>query len=255
MYKLIEEIALNTWPAEQSVLLEGWILRSAAGYTKRANSASPLYGPGAEQGVLEIQDKIRLAEQYYTAAGQNPVFKITPFTQPPDLDGRLAGQGYVIVEPSSVRIRDMQGLPELSGRYSVQILEELTEDWLAAFAGMSELPGGHRDTLRRMLSSSSLKQGFALLLKDGLPAACGLGVIQHEYIGLYDIYTAPAFRRQGMAQELLLGLLHWAKSQGAVYSFLQVVQANAGASALYDKLAYKEIYQYWYRVKNRNWKG
>lgn len=102
-----------------------------------------------------------------------------------------------------------------------------------------------------MLTASCLKQGYALLLKEGLPAACGLGVIQHGYVVLYDIVTAPAHRRQGMAEQLILGLLHWAKAQGAAASFLQVVQANKGASALYDKLGYKEIYEYWYRVKIR----
>ncbi|MNO18889.1 Acetyltransferase (GNAT) family protein [compost metagenome] len=251
MHKWIEEITLNTWPAEQSVLLEGWILRSSAGYTKRANSANPLYRTETGQSGLEIQDKIRLTEQYYATAGLNSVFKITPFIQPADLDGQLAGQGYEKVEPSSVRTLDLQELTAPAGRYKVQIREELSGEWLESFAGLAGLSAGNRDTLRRMLSSSCLKQGYALLLKDGIPAACGLGVIQHGYIGLYDVCTAAAFRRQGMAEEMLLSLLHWARNQGAAHSFLQVVQANSGASALYDKLGFKEIYQYWYRVKSR----
>ncbi|MHA6529757.1 GNAT family N-acetyltransferase [Paenibacillus sp. BAC0078] len=249
MHKSIEELTLNTWPAVQSVLLEGWILRFAAGYTKRANSVSPLYGPEG-QTALDVKHKILLAEQYYEAAGLKPVFKITPFVQPANLDGILAEQSYSIVEPSSVRLLDLQELPPVPGQYSVQIGEELTEDWLAAFAGMSGLSAANRDTLRRMLSSSCLKMGYALLLKEGTPAACGLGVIQHRHIGLYDVCTAPAFRRQGMAEEMLLSLLHWAKDQGAAQSFLQVVQTNSGASALYDKLGYKEIYKYWYRVRS-----
>ncbi|WP_019911877.1 GNAT family N-acetyltransferase [Paenibacillus sp. HW567] len=250
MYKLIEELTLNTWPAEQSVLLEGWILRYAAGYTKRANSVSPLYGPEGQHTALDVKHKILLAEQYYEAAGLKPVFKITPFIQPANLDGILAEQGYSIVEPSSVRLLDLQELPPVPGQYSVQIREELTEEWLAAFAGISGLSAANRDTLHRMLSSACLKQGYALLLKRGIPAACGLGVIQHGHIGLYDVYTAPAFRRQGMAEEMLLSLLHWAKDQSVAQSFLQVVQTNRGASALYDKLGYKEIYKYWYRVKS-----
>ncbi|KWX86400.1 hypothetical protein AMQ83_19120 [Paenibacillus riograndensis] len=251
LHKGIEEITLNTWPAEQSVLLEGWILRSSSGYTKRANSVNPLYGSTGQQGELEVQEKIHLAEQYYAAAGLSSVFKITPFTQPADLDGRLAGQGYEKVEPSSVRTLDLQELPAPSGRYEVLIQEELAGAWLEAFAGLSGLSVADQDTLRRMLASSMLKQGYALLLKDGIPAACGLGVLQHGYIGLYDICTAAAFRRQGMAEEILLSLLHWARNRGAAHSFLQVVLANSGASALYDKLGFKEIYQYWYRVKSR----
>lgn len=63
-------------------MLEGWVLRSAAGYTKRANSVNPLYGPEEQDAGLGMLGKIRLAEQYYEDAGLNPVFKITPYARP-----------------------------------------------------------------------------------------------------------------------------------------------------------------------------
>lgn len=246
MYKSIEEITLNTWPAEQSVLLNGWVLRTAAGYTKRANSVNPLYG--AESSHADLTDQIKLAEQYYKDAGLKPVFKMTPYIQPANLDEVLADHGYTIVEPSSVRILDLAALAAPELRFQVQIQENLTEEWLSAFTELAELSVVNRSTLTRMLSASLLHQGYILLFNDGVPTACGLGIIQNGYIGLFDIITATDQRRQGMAEQLLLALLHWGKTQGATTAFLQVVQANAGASALYDKLGFKEIYQYWYRV-------
>lgn len=246
LYKFIEEITLNTWPAEQSVLLNGWILRTAAGYTKRANSVNPLYG--AEHCTAGLGDQIKLAEQYYEQAGLKPVFKITPYTQPVNLDERLEELGYTIVEPSSVKLLDLENLAIPDLRFTIQVSESLTEEWLNVFSELTELSDKNRETLTRMLSASHLRQGYVLLYNNGTPTACGLGVIQNGCIGLYDIVTAPEYRRQGMAEQLLLALLHWGKSQGAMTSFLQVVQANAGASALYDKLGFKEIYQYWYRV-------
>lgn len=249
MHKQIEEIALNTWPAEQSLLLEGWILRTAAGYTKRSNSVNPLYRPNHEETELELNRKISMAEKYYAEAGLDTVFKITPFIQPAALDGMLEGQGYVIAEPSSVRLRELKQLPQPTGRHTLSIMDKLTEAWLDAFAELTGLQPGNRNTLRRMLGSSYLRQGYALLLKEGVPVACGLGVIQHGVVALYDIVTAKAHRRQGLAEEMLLGLLHWSREQGADKAFLQVVQANSGASALYDKLGFREIYSYWYRAK------
>ncbi|MBY3620029.1 GNAT family N-acetyltransferase [Acinetobacter sp. CUI P1] len=246
MYKSIEEITLNTWPAEQSVLLNGWVLRTAAGYTKRANSVNPLYGE--ENSLTDLISQIKLSEQYYKAAGLKPVFKITPYIQPAHLDEVLADRGYTIVEPSSVRLLDLEGLAAPDLRYEIQVQESLTEDWLNAFTELSALSFDNRSTLTRMLSASYLQQGYVLLFNDGVPTACGLGVIQNGYIGLFDIITASDQRRQGMAEQLLFALLHWGKTQGATTAFLQVVQANAGASALYDKLGFKEIYQYWYRV-------
>lgn len=250
MYKAIEEITLNTWPAEQTLLLQGWVLRSASGYTKRANSVNPLYeGEGGESGTGALMEKIQLAEQFYQDAGQKPVFKITPFIKPGNLDTVLAERGYAAVEPSSVRVLELDRLKLPDSRCILDIQEEWSEYWLDRFAEMTELPPDKKDTLRRMLRASSLRMGYALLLKEGVPSACGLGVLQQGYIGLYDIVTTPANRRQGLAEHLLLGLLQWGKSQGAACSFLQVVQANYGASALYDKLGFQEIYQYWYRVK------
>ncbi|MEK4236055.1 MULTISPECIES: GNAT family N-acetyltransferase [unclassified Paenibacillus] len=246
MYKAIEEITLNTWPAEQSVLLNGWVLRTAAGYTKRANSVNPLYGE--KSSLADLTNQIKLAEQYYKDAGLKPVFKITPYIQPANLDEALAERGYTVVEPSSVRLLELEGLATPDLRYEIQVQESLTEEWLNAFTKLSALSKDNRSTLTRMLSACLLQQGYILLINNGVPTACGLGVIQNGYIGLFDIITASDQRRQGMAEQLLLALLHWGKTQGATTAFLQVVQANTGASALYDKLGFKEIYQYWYRV-------
>lgn len=73
-----------------------------------------------------------------------------------------------------------------------------------------------------MLSACHLQQGYILLINNGVPTACGLGVIQNGYIGLFDIITASDQRRQGMAEQLLLALLHWGKTQGATTAFCRL---------------------------------
>ena len=40
-----------------------------------------------------------------------------------------------------------------------------------------------------------------------------------------------------------------AREQGARYAYLQVVQSNSVAVHLYEKLGYRKLYSYWYRVK------
>jgi N-acetylglutamate synthase len=81
LYRRLEEVALNAWPALQQMLFDGWLLRFARGYTKRANSINALY-----DSRLDVATKIAACEHAYTAQGLTPVFRLTPFASPPGLD-------------------------------------------------------------------------------------------------------------------------------------------------------------------------
>ncbi|GIQ70557.1 hypothetical protein XYCOK13_33810 [Xylanibacillus composti] len=74
--------------------------------------------------------------------------------------------------------------------------------------------------------------------------------MEREHIGLYDIVTDINFRNRGFAEQMILHLLRWGRENGARYSYLAVVANNAPAWRLYSKLGYKEVYRYWYRVKD-----
>ena len=83
----------------------------------------------------------------------------------------------------------------------------------------------------------------------GQTVACGLGVSDGLYVGLFDIVTAPKRRGQGFGTGLVSSILFWAKDKGTQTAYLQVVVGNTPAQKLYAKLGFREIYQYWYRVK------
>ncbi|WP_245997120.1 GNAT family N-acetyltransferase [Brevibacillus invocatus] len=80
--------------------------------------------------------------------------------------------------------------------------------------------------------------------------ACGLGVLDSGYIGLYDIVTDSRCRKQGFGEQLVLHLLQWGRDNGAEISYLQVIADNRPALGLYAKLGYQEVYRYWYRIKD-----
>ncbi len=79
--------------------------------------------------------------------------------------------------------------------------------------------------------------------------AVGLGVADTGFVGLYDLVTEKEFRNRGFGKQLVLNLLDWGKQHGARRAYLQVMLDHTPALHLYSKLAFKEIYQYWYRVK------
>ena len=124
-----------------------------------------------------------------------------------------------------------------------------SELWRQAYARMSGLEPAKSAIHSRLLSLILPKACYASISVDGQIAACGLGVLQNGWLGLFDILTATSSRRQGLGERIVCALLAWGKQQGAQTSYLQVMLNNLPALNLYAKLGYREVYQYWYRVK------
>ncbi|WP_342571871.1 GNAT family N-acetyltransferase [Paenibacillus sp. FSL R5-0749] len=245
-HKTIEEISLNHWQPLSTLLYDGWVLRFAKGYTKRANSIQPIY-----YSTLDVHEKIEECERIYASNQLSTIFKITPFIQPDHLDQLLQDKGYAVVDLTRIQIRSLDDIKE-PVHQAVQIDEQLTTTWLDHFCRLNKVNDLQRETTELMLNNIRTKAGFISLLLDGQVVACGFGVIERGYVGLYDIITDANFRNQGLAEQMILHLLHWAKENGATSSYLQVVANNAPAVKLYAKLGYSEVYSYWYRVKEWN---
>jgi ribosomal protein S18 acetylase RimI-like enzyme len=244
MIRTLEELSLNALPALQTLVLDGWVLRFAAGYTRRANSVSPLYPAGAE-----AVGRVRACERLYAAQGLRTVFKLTPVAQPAGLDQCLAGLGYRLEARTSVQTLSLAESPHPADGPTPAINSALSESWLAALGALAQVEGRHRPTLARMLGSLIPTPGFALIEEAGRAVACGLGVVQGGYVGLFDVVTAPDARRRGLGRRLVAGLLDWGRQNGAHTAYLQVMHANQPALGLYAALGFREVYSYWYRVQ------
>lgn len=241
-HKFIEELSLNHWQPLSTLLYDGWVLRFADGYTKRANSIQPLY-----HSTCGADEKIKTCEKIYSANQLPTIFKMTPFIQPPNLDAILEAKGYSVMDITSVQTLDLANIsePKLT---SVKIDEKITTEWLSDFCRLNHVNDKHKPTMERMLSNIKTKKGFISFYHNEQVIACGLGVIEREYIGLYDIVTDIQYRNRGFGEQMIRNLLKWGKENGAKSSYLAVISNNEPALRLYSKLGYSEIYKYWYRV-------
>ncbi|MFD1388607.1 GNAT family N-acetyltransferase [Oceanobacillus oncorhynchi subsp. oncorhynchi] len=241
--KTIEELSLNNWQPLSTLLYDGWVLRFANGYTKRANSIQPIY-----YSTYKLEQKIDACEKVYSEKNLRTIFKITPFIQPENLDDILKEQAYSLVDYTSVQTIALDTISEPT-LHSVSIDEKINREWLDRFCQLNNVEEKNKDTMLQMLSNIITRKCFISLYYNEEVIACGLGVIEREYIGLYDIVTASQYRNQGFAEQLILYLLKWGKDKGAKYSYLAVLLNNEPALRLYSKIGFSEIYRYWYRVK------
>ncbi len=237
----IEEAGMNAWPAKQHILYDGWLLRFANGYTKRANSVMPVY-----ESVLEVDEKIACCEDIYRQMGLPPVFRLTPLAQG-NLDSALEGRGYRKIDPTRVLTLSLDHW-DAPVPQETALRELPLEQWMGVFSEISgslvEVQPAHAQILQNIIHPYLA----AALEISGKWVACGLGVLERDWFGLFDIVTHPGYRQQGFGTQLVGGMLDWAKSHGADKSYLQVMEQNTPALGLYAKMGYADAYGYWYRV-------
>lgn len=237
----LEELSLNAWPSLQTLHYDGWILRFADGYTRRANSVSPLYA-----STLPLEDKIAHCRAVYAANNRRVVFKLTAAAQPESLDAELAARGYWKDAETSVQTLSLGGLRVTS--YG-DIESTCSDAWLAHFFRLNADDFNRLPTLERMLTNLRLPTAYASVRRNGAVVALGIGVLEQGYIGISGIVVDAAWRRRGVGTELLNTLLAWGKANEAHTAHLQVMCDNAPAWSMYEKFGFIEQYRYWYRMQ------
>ncbi|MEE4301096.1 MAG: GNAT family N-acetyltransferase [Pseudomonadales bacterium] len=237
----IEEASLNAWPALGQVLFDGWVVRSAHGFTRRANSVTPL----AEIGYRALADRIRWCENHYARLGLPTRFRLPTCCDVQALEWALLDRGYTVEDPNLVLAAELAAGDEVPA--AVRFTDR--ERWLATYAGLTGEPEDARrlhDLLLRGIPGDCL---HALVEEDGRAVACGLGVVEDDLLGLFDVVTAREERRRGHGRALVAGLHARGRRAGAMRAYLQMRTDNAPAAALYETFGYVERYRYIYLCK------
>lgn len=238
----IEEAALNAWPAPRQMVYDGWLLRFAGGYTKRANSVN-VHAPSC----LPLDEKIHYCEKVYAEQGLPLIFRLPEFLTLPELDRALERNGYSRFDPTLVLGCEISTSEKMPDGCEV---EELTVDaWINLRAALTETLLSHWEMHRSILNVIVPQKVLLGLTFEGQPVACGMAVLEKELLGYFSIYTAASARRRGFGQAMMHALAHWGLERGASYGYLQVEWDNFAARSMYEKLGFEECYRYWYSKK------
>ncbi|MET0430382.1 MAG: GNAT family N-acetyltransferase [Microvirga sp.] len=236
----LETRLLNAWPSFDYQFYDGWVLRFANGYSKRANSATPIRAGAGLDGAL-----VDHMVEHFAAAGVRPTFRLTG-VEAPGVDGLLQERGFTEIEPTLVLLAEVGG--DCGADPEVSIAPKVTRRWVQETARSYGGDKSDDKTLIEIVSRIRQTAGFATLHLDDQPVAWGLGVIERGCVGLYDIVVAPELRGIGLGRRVVSSLMAWGCSQGAHTAYLQVLEANTVARSLYGALGFAPAYRYVHRI-------
>ena len=242
----MEDAGLNASAPPQQRWVDGWLLRFSAGKAKRARCINAVAA-----GRLSIDQKLALCEPVYAAAGMPMIIRITPFTLPAELDGRLDAVGLHRFDDTRVMV-----LPELMAGEASKLPSGLSlhaialEPFAQKVGALRGSPLAQRQAHGQRLLNSPVPFSAFELRAAGEVVACGQYALEADLVGLYDVFTAPAARGKGYASLLCMQLLMQARSRGARHAYLQVEGDNHAARAVYHRLGFADGYAYHYRTRD-----
>ena len=247
----IEDAGINASAPPQQRWIDGWLLRYSAGKAKRARCVQAV-----AEGRLSLDQRLDLCTAVLRDAGLPMVVRITPFSLPQALDEALAQRGYGRFDETRVMVAPR--LPAQAEQLppGLQLQRLSPVDFAEAVGLMRGSPPVQRAAQAERLTLSPVPyQGWVLRRADsaagadgGAVLACGQTAVESELVGLYDVFTAPEVRGQGLARRLCSALLARTGAAGASMAYLQVDADNAPARAIYQRLGFDDAYSYHYRA-------
>jgi N-acetylglutamate synthase len=214
-----------TWPPAARRRVGPWVLRDGAGGGKRV-SAATAQGPVIAEDLPQAGDLVRVR------AGQDA------------LDALLGAAGFEMVDPTVLYSAPIESLASPPQRLTaIPVWPPLAIQrrlWAEAGVGpgrvaVMERAAGPKTAILGRVRDRAAGTGFVAL--DG-----GVAMV-------HALEVVPAFRRAGVARNMMQGAACWAREHGADWIALAVTEANMGARALYAALGMQVVGRYHYRAK------
>lgn len=243
MVSHLEELSLNAWPALETIIYRGCLLRFSNGYTKRANSANALYVKDED-----IENLIAYSENAYKERRLPTVFKIIDIDSYRRLDLMLETFGYEKIDTTHVMTVDFNKIDTM-GDHEITLDERFSDEWLTAFSRCSRLAESYEATAREILGRIGIETIVASLSESGRIVACGFGAVEDNHIGFFDIVVDESHRGRGFGKRIMNGIIEAAKAKRLGTGYLQVLASNSVAKKLYEGLGFRRAYTYWCRRK------
>lgn len=209
--RTLEHAAALAWPGTEQHWCGGWLLRAGGGHTSRANSAVPLLFSSNTEALPEII-------AWYAQRDLEPWLALPERLLPVKAAG---------IKPTRMLTRD---IPH-SESPDVTLSPEPGSDWLQTY---------QRDVPSAVLTA--VLDGTVTFAS--LPYAVGRGAVTTapdgiRWLGVSCVRVAESSRRTGQARAICSALQAWGAEQGATRAYVQVLDDNQPALALYESAGFR----------------
>ncbi|SDX98461.1 Acetyltransferase (GNAT) family protein [Micromonospora pattaloongensis] len=237
----LEQAANEAWPAPVQERLGSWLLRSADGWTGRANSALPIGDPDRP-----LEAAIDAVCRWYGELDQPAMINVPlPLAAPVGvaLDQRGWGARPLTLVQTAPLPTILDAAPRRPDLRPVVLASAPSDAWLAIASGRK---GGLPGAAHHLLTAVDRIRFAHVYDHDGELLAIARGTVTGagRWLGLVLVEVVPHARRRGLAQHLIGELARWGLECGARDAFLQVEERNAAAVALYGRLGFRTHHTY-----------
>lgn len=209
----LEHAAALAWPGTEQHWHRGWLLRAGGGHTSRANSAVP----------LDFSSAISDLEPIVCWYGERG---LTPWLALPDRLIRVRATG---VKQTRVMVRDI----EPAGPVVTATLQDRPDTaWLDGYR-----PGVPEEVLTAVIDGEVTFASIAGVAGGRGALTCAPDGT--TWLGISAVHVAEAQRRAGHGRVVCETLQAWGADRGARRAYVQVLEDNHAAIALYVSLGYR----------------
>jgi len=237
----LHTLMVQGWRPLETADCDGWLLRASGGFTGRANSALVAPDP-----VEDLPARLETVRRWYDERGLPPKLQVVVGSEPPGLDALLADGGWGTASPTWVMTAEIAHVLRAAapGDVEVQLDEHPDDAWLAAYRNDE----GPLSPAAVQVLTNHPDVVFASVREAGTCVAVARVAVDGRWAGLFAVEVLDTHRRRGLAQAVTAAALKWAVGRGARRTYLQVVNTNATAIALWERLGFRHHHDYIYRT-------
>jgi GNAT superfamily N-acetyltransferase len=246
----LERVMALHWRAPVAEPLGSWLLRSAEGFTHRANSVLAAGLPG-----LDVSATVERARAWYTQRGRRALAALPrPFAEAPDapelaaVAGGFAAAGWAVIPDRGAFVLTAATAalaaapPDVPPGLRVRLAPAPDAGWL----GLYHYRGEPLPPIATTLLLSAPEQVFVSVVDGDRTVAVGRGSLGGGWAGVTAVEVDAGYRRRGLARLVLARVAAWAGERGARSTYVQVGDTNTVALRLYESTGFTHHHRYDY---------